>query len=144
MWIIKNILVQFRVKLFWYQMNLQSITTSHPVAMLKKFKFFLVYFNKMRSSVSYQSRIYFQSIDYSHLRSYLWSLPVPRISNWATEFRPSVMNVTLTYKSEIIFYHGPRSEVNRKPVFLFEVHLLDQIKLCLFVKMNYFSILKLF
>ena len=35
------------------------------------------------------------------------------------------MNVTLTYKSEIIFYHGPRSEVNRKPVFLFEVHFCN-------------------
>ena len=53
------------------------------------------------------------------------------------------MNVTLTYKSEIIFYHGPRSEVNRKPVFLFEVHLLDRIKLCLFVKMNFEIILEL-
>ena len=74
---------------------------------------------------------------------YQWSLPVLKISIWATEFRPSLMNVTLTYKSEIIFYHGPRSEVNRKPVFLFEVHLLDRIKLCLFVKMNFEIILEL-
>ena len=44
------------------------------------------------------------------------SKTLPRDGSWwhLTEFRSNIMNVTLTYKSEIIFYHGPKSEVNPK------------------------------